>query len=93
MYGVRVMIDGQITDLKIFEGLPAARERYDQGWSLAYDGHFDSIAIFDVPDAADVRDADAAIRSGDEDRIILVELRESFDTVIEKIAKKIEIEI
>ncbi|MDP8993405.1 MAG: hypothetical protein M3N07_00230 [Pseudomonadota bacterium] len=93
MYGVRVMIDGQVADLEIFEGLPAARERFEQGWSQAYEGYFDSIAIFDVPDATDVRDAAAAIRSGDDDRIILVDLRESFDTVIEKIAKKIEIEI
>ena len=93
MYGVRVIIDGQVADLKIFDGLPAARERYEQGWSKAYEGYFDSIAIFDVPDARHARDADAAIRSGDEDRVILVELRDSFDNVIEKIAKKIEIEI
>lgn len=93
MYGVRIMNDGQVVDLKIFESLPAARERYEQGWSQAYDGYFDSIAIFDVPDATDVRDAASAIRSGDGDRAILVELRESFDATIAKIAKKIEIKL
>lgn len=93
MYGVRVMLDGQVASLKIFESLPSARERYEQGWSQAYEGYFDSIAIFQVPDATDVREADSAIRSGDGDRIVLVELRESFDTTIAKIAKKVEFKL
>ncbi len=93
MFGVRVMIDGQVADLKMFETLPAAQERFQQGWAQAYDGYFDSIAIFNVPDAKDVRDADSAIRNGDSGQIILVELRESFDTTIAKLAKKITIRL
>jgi len=68
MFGVRVMIDGQVADLKMFETLPAAQERFQQGWAQAYDGYFDSIAIFNVLEATDVRDADVAIRNGDKSR-------------------------
>jgi hypothetical protein len=90
MYGVRVMLDGQIISLEIFKSLPSARECYEQGRSHAYDGHFDSIAIFQVPDATDARDADSAIRSGD---LVPMEERESYDITIAKIAKKVEFKL
>lgn len=93
MYGVRVMIDGQVADLRIFETLPAAKERFEQGWAQAYDGYFDSIAIFNVPEAKDVPDAASAIRNGEKDRIQLVAIEESQDLAIAKLAKKITVNL
>lgn len=91
MFGVRIMSDGEVAAVKMFETLSAAQELFRQGWAQTYDGYFDSIAIFDVVDTSDVREADAAIRNGDKDRIVLVELQESQDISIAKLAKKITI--
>lgn len=91
MFGVRIMSDGEETDLKIFETLSAAQQKFQQGWVQAYDGYTDSIAIFDVVDASDVREAASAIRNGDKDRVFLVDMQESLDLTIAKLAKKITI--
>ncbi len=91
MFGVRIMSDGEVVSLKIFKTLSAAKERFQQGRALAYDGYFDSIAIFNVADTNDVREAASAIRNGDKDRIGLVDLQESRGLTIAKLAKKITI--
>ncbi len=91
MYGVRIMIDGEVADLKIFGTLTAAQERFERGSMQAFEGHFDSIAIYDVPDAKDVRDAASAIRNVEKERIELVELQESQDIAISKLARKITV--
>jgi hypothetical protein len=93
MYGVRIMIDGQIADVRIFGTLSAAQERFEQGWAETYDGFFDNIAIFSVRDAKDVRDAASAIRNGMKDRIELVAIQESQDIAIARLAKKIEVNL
>ena len=91
MFGVRIMSDGEEADLKIFVTLPAAKERFQQHWTHVYDGYFDSMAIFNVADTNDVREAASAIRNGDKDRIDLVDLQESRDITIARLAKKITI--
>lgn len=93
MYGVRIMIDGEIADLKIFEGLPHAQARFRQGRAQAYDGEFDSIALFRVLGAPDVREAAEAIRSGDRDHVELLDMQESREAMIAKVAKQIRIEL
>ena len=91
MFGVRIMSDGEVTDLMIFETLSAAEERFQQDWAHVYDGYFDSIAIFNVADTNDVREAASAIRNGDKDRIVRVDLQVSRELTIAKLAKKITI--
>jgi hypothetical protein len=93
MYGVRIMVDGEIADLKIFEALADAQARFRQGWAQAYDGEFDSIAIFSVPETKNVRDADAAIRTGERGRIELLDMQESKDIIISKLSTQIRIEL
>jgi hypothetical protein len=91
MFGVRIMSDGEVADVKMFETLSAARELFQKGWAQTYDGYFDSIAIFDVVDTSDVREAALAIRNGDKNQAFLVDMRESRDITIAKLAKKITV--
>jgi hypothetical protein len=93
MYGVRIIVDGEIADLKVFDALPGAQERFRLGWAQAYDGEFDSIAIFNVPEAQGVREAAEAIRSGDKQRIELIDIQESQAIMLSRLAKQIRIEI
>jgi hypothetical protein len=91
MFGVRIMSDGEVTVLKMFETLSAAQELFWQCWEQTYDGYSDSIAIFDVVDTSDVREAASTIRNGDKDRLVLVDMQESLHLIIAKLAKKIAI--
>lgn len=91
MFGVRIMSDGEVADLKMFETLSAAQELFWQRWEQTYDGYSDSIAIFDVVDTSDVREAASAIRNGEKDRLVLVDMQESLDLLIAKLAEKITI--
>ena len=91
MYAVRIMVDGKIVDLKIFETLPDAQLRFRCGWAQAYDGDFDSIAIFRISDALNVRDAAVAVRSGDLARVELVDIQESREISISKLDIRIDL--
>lgn len=91
MFGVRIMSDGEVAELKIFGILAAAKEQFQRCRDQICDGYFDSIAIFNVVDTNDVREAASAIRNGNKDRIVLVDLQESWDLKIAKLAKKITI--
>lgn len=93
MYGVRIIIDGEIADIKVFEALPHAQARFRQGWAQAYDGEFDSIAVFNVLGVESVHDAAAAIKSGDKNLVELLDIQESKDILISRLAKQIRIEI
>ncbi|WP_260581176.1 hypothetical protein [Sphingopyxis sp. PET50] len=86
------MVDGKV-DIKIFESLTAAQARLNQGRHQTYDGEFDSIAIFRVSGAKSVREAADAIRAADASKIELVDIQESFDATIAKLATKIEIDL
>ncbi len=92
MYGVRIIVDDKI-DIKIFETPSLAQERFRQGWAQAYDGEFDSIALFLVKNANDVRDAAEAIRFGEKERIELLDIQESRDKIFAKLTQKIRIEL
>ena len=84
MFGVRIMDARQIIDLKIFRSLDDARN-----WSCN-SGHteYDTSSIFEVADATDPRDANAAIRSRDSCRIKLIETRESGARINSRLAMK-----
>lgn len=84
MFGVRIMDGRQIIDLKIFRSLDDARE-----WHRKSDhGDFDTSSIYEVADATDPRDANAAIRSRDSSRIRLIETRESEARINSRLAMK-----
>jgi len=93
MYVVRIMVDGSAIDHKAFSSLASARERFVRGWIQTHNGEFDSMAIFEVPGTDDVRKAVQAVKDGDKDMVRLIDLQESQDIWIAKIAPTLEIDL
>ena len=93
MYVVRIIVGGGISDFKVFDRLPHAKERFDAGWLQTEDGEFDSIAIFDVLNARDPADAVDAVKCGDKERIQLREFHESSDIRLKRLLPKLRIEL
>jgi hypothetical protein len=93
MYVVRIIIDDDRSDFKVFERLENAKERFDAGWLQTEDGEFDSIAIFDVADVSGPAEAVAAVKRGDKQHVQLREFHESSDIRLKKLLPKLRIEL
>lgn len=93
MFVVRIIADADRSDFKVFDHLDGAQQRFDQGWLQTHEGEFDSIAIFEVSGATSPSDAVHAVKQGDKDRARLVNLHESSDIRLARLAPKIRIEL
>lgn len=87
---VRIITEGQEkTDYKVFEHKNDAMERFDAGWLRTADGEFESIAVFQVTGTRSAPEAVQAVKSADQSRVTLLELKESF----EKWAKRVHLDL
>lgn len=93
MYVVRIIVNDDQSDFKVFDRLKSAKERFEAGWLQTEEGEFDSIAIFDVTDVNGPAEAVAAVKRGDKERVQLREFHESRDIRLAKLLPKMRIEL
>jgi hypothetical protein len=93
MYVVRIIVDDDQSDFKVFDRLETAKERFDAGWLQTEDGEFNTIAIFDVTDVNGPAEAVAAVKRGDKERVQLREFHESSDIRLTKLLPKLRIDL
>lgn len=90
---VRIIADADRSDFKVFDSLGGAQQRFDEAWSQTQEGKFDSIAVYQVSDVAGPREAVEAVKLGDKDRARLLNLHESADIRLARLAPNIRIEL
>ncbi len=91
---VRIITEGQEkTDYKVFEHKSAAMERFHAGWLRTDDGEFESIAVFQVTGTRYALEAVEAVKSADQSKVTLLELKESRDKELSKWAKSMNLDL
>jgi hypothetical protein len=80
MFGVVITVDDELNyDLKIFEKYADACGWFENFERHVGKGGYRSISMYDVPDAANVHEAAAAIEAGDNDRALLLRIKKTGD--------------
>ena len=89
MYVVRLILPDGKVDFKAFERRPDAVKRFEVGSYMVWGDDLKSAALFEVPDASNARTAVQAAKTGEADRIILLNT-DTKDTVKKAVKSLIE---
>lgn len=92
MFVVRIVVDEEKTDYKVFEGKPSAQQRFDAAASMAFRDEIEHVTLFEVA-RDNVREAVDAIKRGERNGVALVAQELNSTLRILKLADKLDLDL
>jgi len=93
MFVVQIVIDDETTDLKAFEQKRDAEHRFMGVYRQVVEDEYQSVAIFEVSNAANAREAVHAVKNVDKKAVQLLKLKECPAKILQRMLDSGELNI